>query len=102
MMFTWKILEVSAKDGVITHARYHVTATENDKSVETEGNWYFDCPTAKVPFEQVTEEMVASWIEGEAVKDGICHITARLQEQLEALEDTVIPPWQPQVFTPEQ
>ena len=101
-MFTWKILEVSAKDGVITHARYHVTATEKNKSVETEGNWYFDCPIAKVPFEQVTEEMVSSWIESEAVKDGICHITARLQEQLEALEDTVILPWQPQVFTPGQ
>ena len=41
-MFTWKILEVSAKDGVITHARYHVTASSEDKSVETEGNWYFD------------------------------------------------------------
>ena len=101
-MFTWKILEVSAKDGVITHARYHVTATENDKSVETEGNWYFDCPIAKVPFEQVTEEMVANWIEKEAVRDGQCHITARLQEQLESLEDKVIPPWQPQIFTPGQ
>jgi hypothetical protein len=100
-MFTWKILEVSAKDGVITHARYHVTATENDKSVETEGNWYFDCPIAKVPFEQVTEEMVSSWIEGEAVKDGICHITARLQEQLEALENITVSPWLPQVFKPE-
>ena len=100
-MFTWKILEVSAKDGVITHARYHVTATQDNKSVETEGNWYFDCPTAKVPFDQVTEEMVASWIEGEAVKDGKWHITARLQEQLEAMENKVIPPWQPQVFKPE-
>ena len=101
-MFTWKILEVSAKEGVITHARYHVTASSEDKSVETEGNWYFDCPTAKIPFDEVTEEMVAKWIEKEAVKDGQCHITARLQEQLEALEDKVIPPWQPQVFTPGQ
>lgn len=97
-MFIWKILEVSAKDGVITHARYHVTATNEDKSVETEGNWYFDCPTAKVSFEQITEEMVANWIESEAVKDGKCHITARLEEQLEALENKVIPPWQPQIF----
>ena len=100
-MFTWKILEVSAKDGLIIHARYHVTATENDKSVETEGNWYFDCPTEKVPFADVTEEMVTNWIESEAVKDGKCHITARLQEQLEALENKVVPPWQPQVFKPE-
>ena len=101
-MFTWKILEVSAKDGVITHARYHVTASSENKSVETEGNWYFDCPIAKVPFEQVTEEMVANWIEKEAVRDGQCHITVRLQEQLESLEDKVIPPWQPQIFTPGQ
>jgi hypothetical protein len=97
-MFTWKILEVSAQDGVITHARYHVTAKNEDKSVETEGNWYFDCPTSKIDFDQVTEEMVASWIEQEAQKDGKCHITERLKEQLEALENKVIPPWQPQVF----
>ena len=32
-MFTWKILDVSAKDSVITHARYHVTATQNNKDV---------------------------------------------------------------------
>jgi hypothetical protein len=97
-MFTWKILEVSAKDGVITHARYHVTASNEDKSIETEGNWYFDCPTAKIEFDKVTEEMVASWIEQEAQKDGKCHITTRLEEQLEALENKVVPPWQPQVF----
>jgi len=97
-MFTWKILEVSAKDGVITHARYHVTATQDDKSVETEGNWYFDCPVANIPFDQVTEENVSNWIQNEAIKDGQCHITARLKEQLESLENKVIPPWQPQVF----
>ena len=102
MNYQWKILEVFAKDEVITGAKYHLTGAEDDLSVETEGNWYFDCPTAKVPFEKVTEEMVAEWIEKEAVKDGQCHITARLQEQLEALQDTVIPPWQPQVFTPGQ
>ena len=45
--------------------------------------------------------MVAEWIESEAVKDGICHITARLQEQLEALQNKVVPPWMPQVFKPE-
>jgi hypothetical protein len=100
-MFTWTILEVSAKDNVITHARYHVTATQDDKSVETEGNWYFDCPTAKVPFEQVTEEMVASWIKKEAVKDGKCHILVNLQNQLEALENITVAPWLPQVFKPE-
>jgi hypothetical protein len=97
-MFTWKILEISASNNVITHARYHVTAQDQKKSVETEGNWFFDCPTEKVPFAEVTEEMVANWIETEAVKDGKCHITERLKEQLEQLETQVIPPWKPQIF----
>ena len=100
-MFNWKILEISAKNGVITHARYHVIATQNNKSVETEGNWYFDCSNVKIEFDQVTEEMVANWIEQEAQKDGKCHITACLEEQLKALQNKVVPPWMPQVFKPE-
>jgi len=100
-MFNWKILEISAKDGVITHAHYHVTATQNNKSVETEGNWYFDCSNVKIEFDQVTEEMVANWIEQEAQKDGKCHITVCLEEQLKALQNKVVPPWMPQVFKPE-
>ena len=102
-MFTWKILEVSAKDGVITHARYHVTATQDDKSVETEGNWYFECPTAKVPFLEVTEEMIVGWIEADAVKDGDNHIKKGVENQIKALKShkPVPAPWMPQVFKPE-
>ena len=99
-MFTWSILDVSAKDGVITHARYHVSLQKDDKTVETEGNWYFDCPTAKVPFDNVTEELVAKWIEQEAVIDGKCHILANLENQLDSLENKVVAPWLPQTFTP--
>ena len=101
MEITWKISEISAENGLITHAKYFVTATEDDKKVETEGNWWFQNPEIKVPFEQVTEQMVASWIEAETIKDGVNIITSRLQEQLKSLEKkAVIPPWMPQVFTP--
>jgi hypothetical protein len=95
MEFIWKILEVSAKEGVITHARYHVIATQEDISVETEGNWYFDCPTEKVPFEQVTEEMIANWIENEAIRDGQCHIKLNIENQINNLKEhkTAIAPW---------
>jgi len=101
MEITWKISEISAENGLITHAKYFVTATEDDKKVETEGNWWFQNPEIKVPFEQVTEQMVAQWIEAETMKDGVNIITSRLQEQLKSLEKkAVIPPWMPQVFTP--
>ena len=102
-MFTWKILEVFAKDEVITGAKYHLIGTENDLSVETEGNWYFDCPTAKVPFLDVTEEMIIGWIEANAVRDGENHIKQGIKIQLEALKShkPTPAPWLPQVFNPE-
>jgi hypothetical protein len=49
MNFQWKILEVFAKDEIITRAKYHLTVLEDDLSVETEGNWLFDCPTFENP-----------------------------------------------------
>ena len=101
-MITWKITDTTSENGVITSAKYFVTATDEDYKVETEGYWYFDCPTAKVPFEKVTEEMVAKWIEEEAVTDGKCHITANLEKQLEELKKpkSAPAPWQPQVYIP--
>jgi hypothetical protein len=102
MNYKWSILDVSAKDGLITHAKYKVTLSDQDKTVETEGNWWFQGAEAKVLFEQVTEEMVASWIEQETIKDGINLIKSRLEEQLNELhnKDIVVAPWLPQVFTP--
>ena len=41
--YQWKITDISAEDDVILHAKYHVTATDDDgvTSVETEGHWSF-------------------------------------------------------------
>ena len=101
MEITWKILEISAENDLITHAKYFVTATEDDKKVETEGNWWFKNPVMTVPFAQVTEDMVAKWVENDTYKDGVNLITSRLIEQLKSLsKQTVVPPWKPQVFTP--
>ena len=102
MNYKWSILDISAKDGLITHAKYKVSLTDQDQTVETEGNWWFNGLEVKVPFEQVTEEIVASWIEQETMKDGINLIKSRLEEQLNELnkQNTVVAPWLPQVFTP--
>jgi hypothetical protein len=60
MNYKWSILYISASNGLITHAKYKVSLTDQDQTVETEGNWWFQGAEAKVPFDQVTEEMVAS------------------------------------------
>ncbi len=102
MNYIWKILGISAQNELITHAKYNVSLTDQDQTVETEGNWWFSGTEIKVPFDQVTEEMVASWIEQETMKDGINLIKSRLEEQLNELnkQEAVVAPWMPQVFTP--
>jgi hypothetical protein len=102
MNYKWSILDISAIDGLITHAKYNVELSDQDQIVKTEGNWWFANPTLKVPFSDVTEEMVASWIEQETMKDGINLIKSRLEEQLNVVnsDTTVVAPWLPQVFTP--
>jgi len=102
MNFKWQILEISADNDLITHAKYKVIATEDDISVETEGNWWFVNPVIKIPFLEVTEEVVASWIEQETMQDGLNLIKSRLEEQLNSIKNskTVVAPWLPQVFQP--
>lgn len=100
--FTWKISEISADDGVITHAKYHVTAVDDGLSVETEGNWQFSDKIVKKPFHEVTEQDVAEWIEKETTIGEENLIKSRLVEQLQTLQkqNVVVAPWLPQIFTP--
>lgn len=99
-MFTWKILGIDAKDGLITKAKYYVTAEEGAKFIDTEGYWQFGDPILRVAFDDVTEEMIVGWIKDEAIQFGKNIVESRLMEQLDALEKTeVLPPWVPQVFT---
>jgi hypothetical protein len=45
--------------------------------------------------------MIGEWLEADQIVDGRGVIIDRLKEQHEALQKPkVIPPWQPQVFTP--
>lgn len=102
-IFTWKILEISAADELITHAKYHVTVQDGEFSVETEGNWWFSDKILKKPFVEVTEDDVISWIEKETTQSEVNIIKSRLVEQLATLQSQkkVVAPWLPQVFTPE-
>ena len=97
----WLISDIEAKDGVITSAKYHVSYSDDGITVETEGYWTFKKVDPQVKFEDVTEEMIGQWIEEDQIVDGYAVITDRLKEQHQALQTPkVIPPWQPQVFTP--
>jgi hypothetical protein len=100
MNFKWKILEVFANNTVITGCKYSIIGAEDDVSIESEGNYYFNEPSEKVPYAQVTEDMMISWLEQEAMRDGKNHIKLGIEKQLEALKShkPTPMPWKPQVF----
>jgi hypothetical protein len=101
--FDWKILQISADGDLITHAKYHVTAIDDQENkVETEGNWWFDGMEISKPFNEVNEADVIEWIEKETTKFGNNIIKSRLEEQLASLNGNriVVAPWLPQTFTP--
>ena len=101
MNYVWKILDVYANGEAITSAKYFCSVTQGDNTVETEGYWSFQ-EAGDVPFEEVTEEMIAGWIEESAIVDGKNVIKSRLAEQLETLSKKPVPaPWLPQTFTPD-
>jgi hypothetical protein len=104
MITVWKILEIFAENGAITHAKYFISATDEVNTVETEGNWWFDKYKVETPFEKVTEKQVISWIKEGATQHGKNVIESRLEEQLALLgkSKSVAPPWKPPVFTLEQ
>ena len=101
MNYVWKISELKCDESAIYQAKYHVTIQEDDLSVETEGYWTFSNTALKIPFDQVTEEMIVEWIQKETMRDGICIIKSRLKEQLDSLSKSQFspPPWMPQTFS---
>ena len=101
-IYQWKIIDIYAEDDVILHAKYHVTATDDEISVETEGNWYFSDKIVKIPFDQVKEADIASWIEQESSQDGVSTIKSNLDKQIADLKKSnkSYLPWNPPVFKP--
>ena len=100
MRFLWKISELKGDEKAIIQAKYHVSLIEDDLKIETEGYWDFDFTKATIPTSQVTEEMVAKWIEEGTTQDGVSSIKSRLLEQLESVrkQQEIALPWKPPTF----
>lgn len=100
MRFLWKILELKGDDKAIFQAKYLISLVEDDLRIETEGYFDFDPSNASVPTSQVTEEMVANWIDEGTTQNGVSSIKSRLLEQLESVkkQQEIALPWKPPTF----
>ena len=93
-----KILETVIKYGELKSVKYWCKATDNQNSVETEGNWKMVTP--HLIDNDTTEYQVLHWIDLDATQDDKHLIKYRLQEQLDALSSaaTTKPPWAVDTF----
>ena len=100
MRFFWKILELKGDAKAIHQAKYHLSLIEDDLRIETEGYFDFDPSKATVPTSEVTEEMVANWINEGTTQDGVSSIKSRLIEQLDLVkkQQEIALPWKPPTF----
>jgi hypothetical protein len=98
IQFDWSILQTVIVDGALKSVKYWCKATNDQHSVETEGNWTMLTP--HMMDADTTEHQVIHWLDLDATQDGKHLIKYRLQEQLDALslETTTKPPWAVDTF----
>ena len=100
--YKWKILEITNDNGLVTHAKYLLSATDGENTVETEGNHFFKNTDIVTPFDQLYEQIIINWINDETTIDGVSSIKSRLDEQLSELKSQKSSglPWLANTFKP--
>jgi hypothetical protein len=96
--FDWSILETVIDDGALLAVKYRCKATDDQNTVETEGNWTMLTPHQ---IDQDTpEHLVAHWLDLDTTQTNRHLIKSRLQEQLDALgsQPSTKPPWAVDTF----
>ncbi len=96
--FVWSILETVIEDGMLRAVKYRCKASDDQNTVETEGNW-----TMLTPHQidqDTTEHLVAHWLDLDTTQTARHLIKSRLQEQLDALgsQPSTKPPWAVDTF----
>ncbi len=85
-VFTWHIanLERETADGFVFTAHYTVDANDGTYSAGAYGSIGFERPENLVPFSDLTQELVVSWVQ-EALggEEKVSEILAALQAQLD-------------------
>jgi hypothetical protein len=97
--YQWKVKDIISENNKITQIAYSVTAKNETKIVETEGNWTLKDKSHFLQ-EQTTEKDVIAWIQKESIIDEKCIIEDNLEKQLLANEPEVLKkPWVLPTFT---
>jgi hypothetical protein len=112
MNYTWEITSLKRKDtptlnNIIVQTYWKKIGTDDNGNTGTfNGATPFDLSTVDpnnfIAYEDLTEEMVLSWIQSVVVDDYERHVNAQIQKEIESKVNPVIEvtsgfPWQPDI-----
>jgi hypothetical protein len=82
---TWAIanLERETSDGFVFTAHYTVNAKDDTYSAGAYGSIGFERPENLIPFADLTEEQVVSWVKEALGADKVTEVEAALQNQID-------------------
>jgi len=82
---SWKIaqLERETADGFVFAAHYTVDAKDDAYSAGAYGSIGFDRPESLIPFADLTEDEVVSWVKEALGKEKVAEVEVALQNQLD-------------------
>jgi hypothetical protein len=82
---TWAIanLERETSDGFVFTAHYTVNAKDDTYSAGAYGSIGFERPENLIPFADLTEDEVVSWVKEALGEDKVAEVEAALQNQLD-------------------
>ena len=82
---TWKIaqLERETADGFVFTAHYTVDAKDDTYSAGAYGSIGFERPENLIPYTDLTEVEVVSWVQGALGADKVAEVEAALQTQID-------------------
>lgn len=100
--FKWNIIGINAVDGVVTHAKYRLTASDDVNTVETEGNWTITKTPTSIPVSDLLEKDIIQILESDMVIDGVNQVKSNLENQLAEIksDNKIELPWLANTFTP--
>ena len=85
--YTWGIanLERETSDGYVFTAHWTLSATDGEHIASSYGSIGFERPEEEelIPFEDLTEELVISWVQEKLGEESITSMESALQSQIE-------------------
>ena len=85
--YTWGIanLERESSDGYVFTAHWTLSATDGEHTASSYGSIGFERPAEDelIPFEDLTKELVISWIQEKLGEESITSMESALQSQIE-------------------